>query len=383
MANIRKPAVKIQQGKRVLFLTAFTVKDFLRGDFYRVDRLDVKKAEGMQRLLKEPRVKSFGRDIIDAIESEETFLPTSVFLATSGSIGYDESKREIFFDSSPDAGICPLDIVDGQHRIEGMKWVVNNHSDGKSLQDFPIATVIAPNFSEAEKMLQFVVVNTKQERVDQGVTQHIIARFTQMYQVEKIPHLPRWLKKAMESGDVDKALSIVKALNDDADSPWHNRIRLADEQRSPNRTVTQKAFVNSVKKHLLVRNHPLHYIQRNEQQLIKILKNFWKAVNSIFVDEETEGQTVVFKTTGLDLFHAILAPVMNRLAKEREYTTNAFEKCINSATGFLAGDATEIMSADFWRVGSTASGLNRGATGKLAKAFADALADASNDDIKV
>ena len=307
-----------------MFLTSFTVKDLLESNFYRVDRLDVKEAKGMQRLLNATRARNFGRDIIAALDHNEAFLPTSVFLATEGNISFDESSQEMFFDSSSNGGVCPLDIVDGQHRIEGLKWVVRNHPDRNSLLDFPISTVIAPNLSEAERMLQFVVVNTKQERVNPGVAQHIIARFTRMHEVEKLPHLPGWLNKAMEKGDDEKALSIVIELNGDANSPWHGRVQLADQQKSSDHTIAQQTFVKSVKKYLLARNHPLQQIQRDQQKMLAILKNFWLAVNSIFVDEMTETQTIVFKSVGLEFFHAISAPVMNQLAKERMYTTDAF-----------------------------------------------------------
>ena len=60
-----------------------------------------------------------------------------------------------------------------------------------------------------------------------------------------------------------------------------------------------------------------------------------------------------------------------------------FEKCIKSAADFLDGDDVEIMSTDFWKAGNTASGLNSGAIAKLAKKFADALADSSENDIQI
>ena len=382
MAEIRKPAVKIRQGKRVLLLTSFTVRDFTRENFYRVDRLDVKASAGMQRLLNERRIKSFGRDMIGADEHEEAFLPTSVFLATEGDIGYDENNKELFFDPSSDGGICPLDVVDGQHRIEGLKWAAQDKNN-EHLMSFPITTVIAPKLTEAERMLQFVIVNTKQERVDPGVEQHIIARFTKMLDVENMPHLPDWLKRKVEKGDDDKALSIAIALNSDDDSPWHGRIQLADEYRSPERTITQQTFVKSVKRHLLARNHPLLQITPDEKKRLSILKNFWRAIENIFVDTSSDAPTVVFKYIGMEFFHAISAPIMNQLAKEKSYTADEFERSIRSAESDLTSDVAGIMLPDYWQTGGTASGLNSGAIAKLAKAFADALAQANSGDIQV
>lgn len=95
MDKIKRPAIKLLQGRRVLFLSSFLVRDFMSDGFYRIDRLDVEAGEGMQRLLNEARAKRFGRDMNSADEYNEAFLPTSVFLATAGTIDYDESARAL------------------------------------------------------------------------------------------------------------------------------------------------------------------------------------------------------------------------------------------------------------------------------------------------
>ena len=63
MNQISKPAVEVIQGKRKIYLTAFSVEDFLTKNFYRIDKLDVKSSDGYQRILDERRAKSFARDI--------------------------------------------------------------------------------------------------------------------------------------------------------------------------------------------------------------------------------------------------------------------------------------------------------------------------------
>lgn len=49
--------------------------------------------------------------------------------------------------------------------------------------------------NNVEKMLQFLTINTKQQPVNPGVAQHIMSRFTDMLDVEKVPYLPSWVKK--------------------------------------------------------------------------------------------------------------------------------------------------------------------------------------------
>ncbi len=377
MTIFKKLAVKAIQGGHTLFFTSFTVRDFSNENFYRVDKLDIQKSAGTQRLLNEARARSFGNDIIDA--NEEAFLPTSVFLATDKNIDYDEETHELSFDSSLNAGICPLDVVDGQHRIEGLKMAAQKN---KHLADFPISTVIATNMSDPEKMLHFITVNTKQRPVDKGVSQHIISRFNKMLKVEKVPYLPKWLDKKVKIGDIAKALEIVQHLNSDKKSAWQGRVQLANENKKPRHSIKQASFVNSVKKYLLTSRHPLSHL--SDEKRLPILMNFWAAVERIFVDDSINlPHSVVFKESGLAFFHPIIVPIIRQLHKEEIYTIDAIEKCIRSAEPNLMSTDAVILSPEYWKSGSLAGQQNRSGMQRLASIFNEALTQANDDGIKL
>lgn len=384
MAEVRRSAIRIQQGKRTLFLTSFTVKDFLSRDFYRVDRLDVQSTTGMQRLLNDSRARSFGNDVVDADKLNEAFLPTSVFLATEGSISYDEESKELFFDSDPARHVCPLDVVDGQHRIEGLK-----RAAGKAdrLLDFPVSVVIAHKMNETEKMLQFVTVNTKQRVVDKGVVQHITARFTRMLDVEQLPYLPAWLRREAEKGSDDRGLRIVKRLNNDESSPWRGRIQLADEPKSPRHTITQSTFVATLKRTILNKYHPFNATLVDPEKQLAVLINYWKTVDEIFVgdttDENGRSASVAYKNNGLEFFLSILYAVINVLSRNRTFTVRAIANCIQSAEDILPPQAALAMDPDYWRPGGHASAMNRAGIAELVADFTTAIESAAVEDIKV
>lgn len=384
MNEIRRPAIKVQQGRRTLFLTSFTVKDFLARDFYRVDRLDVGNVTGMQRLLNDSRARSFGKDVVDADKRNEAFLPTSVFLATEGSISYDEQSRELYFDSDPARSVCPLDVVDGQHRLEGLKLAA---AKSEHLLDFPISVVIAHQMTETEKMLQFVTVNTKQKAVDKGVVQHITARFTQMLDVEHLPYLPDWLRREAEKGGDDRGLRIVKRLNSDKSSPWHGRIQLADEPKSSRHTITQSTFVATLKKTVLNRYHPFNLTLVGSEKKLAVLINFWKAVDDIFVggttDENGKAASVAYKSNGLEFFLSILHAVINVLSRNWNFTVDSITKCIRNAEDYLSPQAAPAMAPDFWKPGGLASGMNRAGISQLAADFSEAIGSAAAADMEV
>lgn len=381
MNKIRRQAIKLQQGKRVLFLSSFFVKDFLVENFYRVDRLDIQAGEGIQRLLNESRARRFGEDINDADEANEAFLPTSIFLATEGKIDYDEISRELLL--SDESNVLPFDVVDGQHRIEGLK-----HAAGvnKRILDFPVSVVIAHELNNANRMLQFLTVNSKQEPVSSGVVQAITARFTRMLELEPLPYLPPWHRRKVEGGGDSNALDLVKALGSEEGSPWYNRVHFVDSPRQPSYTMKQAAFVNHIKRVILARGHPLAVVDFRKRK--DILKNYWNAVLSVCgrgVEDRDEfaGSSAILKTISLEFFNMLLAPIYNVLARDRSYTKEDFEKILLVAAENLEGEARAILTSEFWEKGGKAAVHNKGYLVKFIPDFTKAISNTDADDIRV
>ena len=382
MPTVRKPATRIQQGKRTLFLTSFTVADFLNPDFYDVKRLDVHEGTGAQRLLKQARVRNFARDITEADEHDEAFLPTSVFLATSGRISFDEATREIYFQTEPHAEVCPFDVVDGQHRIEGLK---NAAGDNERLKNFPLAVVIAQDMSDADKKLQFVTVNTKQEAVDRGVAQAIIAQFTAMLDVEPLPYLPRWLRKDVDRGTDYQALEIAKALNSYPRSPWNSHIQFADQEKGPTHTVTQRTFVVATKRIILNKYHPFNTLPPDKR--IPILINYWRAIDRIFLEDTGDGSSrlssIVYKSNGIEFFLSLLHTILSILARQGTYTEDAFASIFHEAHGYLDGESAATMSPDYWEPGGGAGSHNKSGIQSLVADFTEAIQQSANNQMEV
>ena len=391
MAEIRKPAVKLIQGDRTLFLTAFTVGDFRRRDFYRVDRLDAQTGEGSQRVLNKARARSFCTDILAADEKNQAFLPTSVFLATGGEINYDENTKELFFNTEQHAGICPLDVVDGQHRIEGLKMAAEKN---ERLYDFTLSAVIATQMNEISRRLQFVTVNTKQEPVRESVKQILIEQFTKDLELEgtrnDLPHLPTWLKKRAETKKDSNALRIVRALNNDENCPWYQRVQFADDEKKTTgidgMTIKQESFVKSIIRHIFATGHPLCFEQESKQ--IAVLKNYWTAVAEICVPDSDSQSSIIrcvaFKYSGVNFFHTISSPVIQNLVnKNGDLTVPSIKACISSVEDYLPSQSADLLLPEYWRRGADASGLNAAAIAKKAADFTSALAQANERSIKI
>src|SRR5436305_860099 len=118
--TITRPAARVNQGNLRLYTTSLTVRDLMTENFYDIERLDPENPHdrGYQRLLNRARAKKLADYLTDGQENHDAFLPTSIFLATDKDVAFDSTNNTISFDVHD---ICPFAVVDGQHRIEGLK----------------------------------------------------------------------------------------------------------------------------------------------------------------------------------------------------------------------------------------------------------------------
>jgi hypothetical protein len=100
MTKIHIPAARIRQGGLVLYATTLKVSDLVSENFYNVETLDPADPDdkGYQRLLNIARAKRLADYIVKGQDSQDAFLPTSVFLATDKTIPYNEQDHTIRFD---------------------------------------------------------------------------------------------------------------------------------------------------------------------------------------------------------------------------------------------------------------------------------------------
>jgi DGQHR domain-containing protein len=198
------------------------VRDLVSDNFYSVETLDPDDVndKGYQRLLNIARAKKLADYIAKGQDSHDAFLPTSVFLATDKTIAFSEQDHTIEFDTSV---IGPFSVVDGQHRLEGLKMAA--HKDARVF-DFEVPVNIGINLPAIHQMCHFLIVNTTQKSVDKSVEQRIIARLTEALDVDDLPSLPKWILRTVETGEVDKAVKYADYLNETPDSPWFEWLTL-------------------------------------------------------------------------------------------------------------------------------------------------------------
>ncbi|WP_198031223.1 DGQHR domain-containing protein [Bradyrhizobium sp. th.b2] len=365
METISRPAALVRQGSLKLYSTSLKVSDLKRPNFYTISKLDPADAgPGYQRLLNDGRAKRLADYLIDGQTEHDAFLPTSIFLATNKDISFDPATNTITFDVSQ---IGPFNVVDGQHRIAGLVLAAEKNAD---MLEFEIPVNIAVNLDEISQMCHFLIVNTTQRSVDRAIEQQIVARLTKMIGLEKTPTMPRWIRRQVEKGEDARALAVANHLNDEPSSPWYGKIRMANDEGDGG-TINQKSFITSLRRHIFSANNPLsNPVWDGNRPLI--LLNYWKAIIELLVDG-SETQTVIFKTNGVELFHTVSPTVFTHLAAKSDFKKDTIKALLKRGFGNLPPEHIGMSHSEWWHRGGAASGLNRGAIGKLANALSLAM----------
>jgi DGQHR domain-containing protein len=362
MTQIKISAARVRQGNLSLYATALKVKDLVSKDFYSVETLDPEEDTGYQRLLSLARAKKLADYIITGQDNRDAFLPTSIFLATDKNIPFNDTHHIIEFDTSV---VGPSSVVDGQHRLEGLKMAAQKD---ERVLEFEVPVNIAVNLPKIAQMCHFLIVNTTQKSVDKAVEQRIIARLSAALDVEDLPTLPKWILKVVEREEVMKAVRLVDYMNETDGSPWKEKVLVANTE-ADGATINQRSFVKAIVKYVLTANNPLATFNDFEKEKL-IFLNYWKAIASHLDDGNS---SVLYKYNGVELFCKFSIPFFTRLLDHRKFTVPAMKQLLNTCFQNVEGEYAGVGHPDFWEKGSKASFLNAGAINVISQEMVKAL----------
>jgi DGQHR domain-containing protein len=368
---LKKPAARVQQGDLTLYATALKVRELVSTGFYSVETLDPENPDdqGYQRLLNRGRAKKVADYVLKGQEKKDAFLPTSIFMATSAKIDFDTSTNTIIIDKTI---ACPLSVVDGQHRLEGLKLAAEK--DPRVL-DFEIPVNIAADLPKLAQMCHFLIVNSTQKAVDRSVEQRIISRLTEALDLEDVPSLPKWIQNIVDRGEVDKSTRIVDYLNEAPGSPWEGKIKMANDE-SRGSTLKQHSFVKAIVKYILTPSNPITIYKDTDKEK-KIFLNFWKAIANIIDDGDSE---TLYKYNGIELFCRFSIPFFMRVQNEgNDFTVGGMEMLLRACFENVEGDYAGVGHPEWWKTGGQAGRLNAGALGIIVQEMTQALNRSSLD----
>lgn len=301
MIPLTVKARKINQpaGKgRSIYSTTLRVKDLIevrdfKIDFWRKEKkLDVK--QGYQRIPTRPRLLK----IVKFIEEEKNpIFPTTILLGSREKLKFKSQDGE--------SGLLkinrPLWIIDGQHRILGLRLAMEKGFYEWKEKELPV--IILDNFTKPEETIQFYILNTTQKRVPTDLAQRLIRKIS----YEKVSPIAF---SASEEWRI-KGLQIVDLLNEtcEENNVWFERIRLPNTERKKHHIINQNSFLTSLKP--LLSQGALQGKEKPSGICYKIIRNYWFAIKAIIPEAfASPREYVIQKTPGVFSFHDLANRIM-------------------------------------------------------------------------
>jgi len=269
---------------------------------------------GVQRNVSVSRV----REISEYCSDPDATFPTPIIISVNDNAEYRFVDGYLEFDENIILG----EIIDGQHRIQGIAL-------SRNLLDFTLPVVFMFELTMEEKAYVFSIINSKQTRVSMSLIYDLFDLSTQR-SPQKTCH------------------EVARLLNSDSTSPFYRRLKMLGKKEDELASLSQGSFIKyllplisknpdddkrNIKQNIKLEPNPSlpfsHYFINNQDEYIsKILKNMFTALSTVFTEEwERPNEYILSKTVG---FSGVMRafPILYRLGYERkDLSLDYFKLC--------------------------------------------------------
>lgn len=320
------------------FIEAIQASDFAKAELERssLDE-DVEKIQQdtydkdrpFQRLIIQTKVNKIAAYLLE----DDALMPNSVILATRDEVDVDvqeiTSGSAIFKIILSWSASLPINIIDGQHRIEALRKLI---SDGYSeFNDFmiPFSLLIdLPYYMQAEL---FAIINGRQKAVNRSLIYDLLGYMPLSNQETR--------EKAYQSELVVQRFchKAVKVLNLSTSSPWNSLIKMRGTGEG---VVTQAAFVDHLAMLVTPRKNskrlstlPILYPYFKNNDLLgltKVCVTYFLGLKAAWPEywenEESLKESLFGKTNGVAVMFTLLHALAILLGGPEKVTKEDIEK---------------------------------------------------------
>ena len=293
---------------------------------------------GIQRSLESKRVN----EIAKYCEDPDATFPTPIVLnvlsqnVKQKNICYNDGLYRLEYDD----GEQFAEILDGQHRIEGIK-------KAEAFQ-MEMLVVLMFDLTEEEKAYIFSTINNNQKKVDKSL----------IYDLFEVSRNRSPYKTCHE---------IARTMNQDKDSAFYKRLRMLGKKTQKNESLSQGTFVNYLMQLIskdpqgdminqknnidLKRDTQLIfrdlYIEEKDGVILKILMNYFSAVKEVFHKEWIDDKYILSKTTGYGALIKALPFYYKEGIEQNNLSKDFFIKYMKIAKKNLENESKKLTSENF------------------------------------
>jgi len=298
------PAVEYHVSGKVFYLGLISAKDFVGN--YEVDAHSLASPEGYQRVHKGIRSKRF----MNFVAKHEGFFHQTVLVNVRN---VDQISFTPF--QSTDFGTLTINekfyVVDGQHRIGGIKALLEGEA-GDKYENLPVPILVMTGAPRKEEALQFFLVNHTQEGVRAELGDTLIAKV-----IDRDKLTEDFQRDVLGSrGKIpltQQAVELCEELNKNPASIWKDRIAYAQEKLDEKTAITQRGFTQSLKEVLRqITTQAIFGDENLPDALVNPLIDYWGAIHELCPEATGDGfkEHVLMKTTGAYIMHQLFPNVV-------------------------------------------------------------------------
>lgn len=336
------PCLTVSQPIGVFYAGVMDYRDLIEISFSDIihidkDERDIESVSGLERPIGKHRVK----ELREYVKNIDASFPTGIILAISSSdASYDFKAKSMTVSRRNDVAT----IIDGQHRIEGLK--------GFSGEKFDINVTIFIDMDPEDQAMVFSTINLKQAPVSKSITYELF-EYARSRSPQRTCH------------------QIARRLNQASGSPFKDKIMiLGFAQDKEKETLTQAAFIKPLERLIVPEKQAMAdrnalksgkglsnptdeeirakklvfrkwFITDQDSKIAQTIVNYFVAVSARWPDawiEKTPG-LILNRTTGYNALMRILPLLMFRLGLDKIHSIEDFTAYLDMVT-LADGDFT-------------------------------------------
>jgi DGQHR domain-containing protein len=340
---------RITQNGKTLFFGVMPAKE-LFADRVKVERWFPGRSTAYQRALRAQKVDKIAR----FVGAAGGIMPSSVLLSVrelDASAFHKRKDSSIGVLEIPDDR--PIYVVDGQHRIEGLRHAVSDYGL-KQLEHYPLPVIFLPPSlwreaadPEIEEGKQFITINKTQT----GVKGDLLDVFLlALHSVDRAQAALGAVGLPVEIVDLInprvRALLVTLILNTTPGGPWKDLIARPNV-RGAGTVIGQKAMVDSLDGLVNSATYKASYPEVKDIGSLAIaISHYWEAILDQYPSAQADPKHYwVQKRLGAYVFHRIF-PMVDALAAKK------------TKEGYKAALASAVMKSEsYWSKTGSARGL--------------------------
>lgn len=331
-----KEYIKMTQEHFSFYSVSLSVHELINNTF--VDYYNSETGAGYQR----PLVPAHYRKIAKYLQmSPHPILPTAILAAV-------DPEQIIEGRSLRVEG--KLRIVDGQHRIEGIKYLQKLDEDSFERIcrfDFPVQIMVISPRQKIHEINAFININKTSKPVSTDLA-------VQLRDKIRGDNLELILSNLIES----IATKVAQNLNKSKSSIWFQLIKVGDE-KTQGRTISINAFHQSLfeitENYLLYKSEPIESIDDYYdvvEDISYLINRAWEIItkrwNDCFYNSPSQAKYNIQKGIGVYSLHGILSDVIKEAKGSTDDALRLFAKTLLES---------QVKSSD-WKIGGKFSPFN-------------------------